>query len=199
MKDFKPDLKYGFWYRKPYSLSWEGWDEWEEFTKKQFPIQYRIRNGYQTIARNVKHYYKEIYWSVYRFFNPCHKDIRKAIPRQWRDISGLIVDVNFAMIKSFKEEADSSYVDWKYVEDQVKFKQWLDSAYNYITVERPTLEKQQSDAYPSHEDAQASLCGSKEKSYDELYGEVNRIEKLIDNTDTKILKEMIEYRDYMWT
>ena len=39
----------------------------------------------------------------------------------------------------------------------------------------------------------------KGKSYTELYGELNNIEELIAQTDTSILKQMIDYRDYMWT
>ena len=37
------------------------------------------------------------------------------------------------------------------------------------------------------------------KSYDEVYGEVNRIETLINEKDTKVITEMVKRRDYFWT
>ena len=37
------------------------------------------------------------------------------------------------------------------------------------------------------------------KTYDEIYGEVNRLEALIDKKDTKIITELIKKRDYFWT
>ena len=39
----------------------------------------------------------------------------------------------------------------------------------------------------------------KGKSYDELYGELNKMEMLINETDSAILKQMIDYREYFWT
>jgi hypothetical protein len=37
------------------------------------------------------------------------------------------------------------------------------------------------------------------KTYEELYGEVDRIKELINKKDTKILTEMIKNRDFFWT
>jgi hypothetical protein len=39
----------------------------------------------------------------------------------------------------------------------------------------------------------------KEYTYDQLYGNVNHMQKLIDETDTNIIKQMIDYREYFWT
>lgn len=107
----------------------------------------------------------------------------------------MIEDVGFAMIVAFKKEADESCVDWNGTENHRKFKNWLDSAADWIAVARPKLVQQMENAYPPHP-LPPELKG---KTYDELYGEVNRLEKLIEDTDTSILKQMIEYRDYMWT
>jgi len=46
-------------------------------------------------------------------FKPKNSRLRKAIPRQWRDVSSLIVDVNFEFIKAFYEdEYVDGVVDW---------------------------------------------------------------------------------------
>ena len=57
------------------------------------------------------------------------------------------------------------------------------------------LQKQRDGSYPSYPLAPEK----KGLSYEQLYSEVIRIEKLIDDTDSNILKQMIEYREYMWT
>lgn len=185
-----------FWYPVPASLSWDDWKTWRENTKKQYPVQYWLRETVpHWFAVRIKMPCRDLYWNIYRFFKPCHKDIRKAIPRQWSDITNLIIDVNFAMILSFKKESDESCVDWDGTPEHRKFKNWLDSAAGWINAARPALMRQQDNAYPPH----PLPDDMKNKSYDELYGEVNRIEQLIDETDTNILKQMIEYRGYFWT
>lgn len=187
-----------FWYKTPHSLEWNphddtvGWGAWKKETKKNYPIQYFFREDFTRFFRIRWIRLKELKYRIQCFFFPKHPEIRKAIPRTWTDISNLVVDLNFAMILSFKKEADESWVDWNGTEEHRKFKNWLDAAADWIQKTRPELEKQRDNSYPPP----AELKG---KSYDELYGEVNRVEKLINDTDTTIIKQMIEYRDYMWT
>lgn len=189
-------MKNKFWYPVPASQTWEDWETWRKNTKKQYPIQYWLREtAPHWFAIHIKWPYRELYWKVYRFFKPCHKDIRKVIPRQWSDIANLIVDVNFAMILSFKKEAESSFVDWDGTDDHRKFKNWLDSVVHWIEQGRPACEAQRDALYPPH----PLPPEMKNKSYDELYGELNKVEALIAETDSSILKQMIEYRDYFWT
>jgi hypothetical protein len=132
----------------------------------------------------------DISWKVYRYFVPAHKQIRNSIPRQWTDITELIIIVNFEFIKSFYEnEKDST--DWVGTSKQAaEFVVWLEEAYNYIKVERPRLEIQISQSYP-HFDAKGT--------YDELYGELNRLESLLEQKDTDILVEMIKKRGFFWS
>jgi len=145
--------------------------------------------------KNIKRSCRKLYWKIYHFFRPCHSDIRKAIPREWMDIADLIIDVNFAAILSFKKEADESWVDWDSTENHRKFKNWLDSTVHWIERGRPACEAQRDMLYPPY----PLPPEMKDKSYDELYGALNKVEELIAQTDTSILKQMVEYRDYFWT
>lgn len=193
---FSNKTNLNFWYQVPDSLSWDDWQSWRENIKAQYPIQYWFRETLpHWFAIQIKWPCRDLYWKIYRFFNPCHKDIRKAIPRQWSDIASLIVDVNFAMILSFHKEANESFVDWNGTPEHRKFKNWLDSAVHWIKEGRPACEAQRDMLYPPNP-LPPELKG---KSYTELYGELNNIEELIAQTDTSILKQMIDYRDYMWT
>lgn len=189
-------MKNKLWYSVPASLTWEDWEIWRKNTKKQYPFQYWARETVpHWFSIHIKWSCRELYWKVYRFFKPCHKSIRKAIPRQWRDIANLIVDVNFAMILSFKKEAEESFVDWDGTPEHRKFKNWLDSAVHWIKEGRPACEAQCDTLYPPH----PLPSEMKDRSYDELYGELDKVEALIAETDANILKQMIEYREYFWT
>jgi hypothetical protein len=134
------------------------------------------------------------------FFYPQNKRYRKVIPKVWNDVSGLIIIVNFEFIKGFYEdEYMAGTVDWEGSSpSHVKFAKWLESAYDYITIERPALLKQQDNSYPPLKtlDEMFNL-----DSYDEKvqYAEVRRIETLISKKDTKIITEMVKYREMLWT
>lgn len=181
------------WYNKPYSLELKKWAAWEKETKANYPIQFWFRETVPLWWGCHVYRFKELYWKVRHFFMPCHAEIRKAVPRGWTDVSNLILELNFAMITSFKKEADESWVDWD-EENQKPFKVWLDSAAEYVKTERPALLKEQDAAYPEFD-----LFDQDNKTYEELYGRVNELEKIITDKDNAILKQMIDYREYFWT
>lgn len=191
----KDSMKKPLWYKIPRVASLDAWHDWREQVKKDYPVQYFLRELIGDFQYSCHRMYRDTKYAIKCFFKPCHSDIRKAVPRQWADISSLIIDVNFAMILSFKKEADESWVDWKATENHQKFKNWLDTSAIWIKEGRPNLVELMMNAYPPHP-LPEHLRG---KSYDELYSEVNRIEALIDATDTNIIKQMIDYREYMWT
>jgi hypothetical protein len=184
-----------FWYKTPSALSWDDWESWRVNTRQQYPIQYFFREDVSLYFSIRWRRIKDLKYKIKCFFFPKHQEIRKAIPRTWTDLSDLVVDLNFAMILSFKKEADESWVDWDGTEGHRKFKNWLDAAADWIQKARPELEKQRDNSYPP----MGPFKDRSGKTYDELYGEVNRIEKLINETDSNIIKQMIEYRDYLWT
>jgi hypothetical protein len=188
-------MKKIFWYKEPQHMTLDGWDEWEQQTRKNYPFQFFFRESLPCFFRCKWARFCDLKYSIQCFFFPKHREIRKAIPRTWADISSLVVDVNFAMILSFKKEADESCVDWDGSPEHRQFKNWLDSSYHWITVGRPNCEAQRDKLYPPH----PLPLEMKGFTYDQLYGSLNKIEQLIDETNTTILKQMIEYREYMWT
>lgn len=148
-------------------------------------------------------------------FCPRNKKIRDAVPRSWADITSLIVDVNFAMIKQFYEdEYLLGIVDWEgSSEGHKKFEQWLKEAYAYVAHKRPSLEVERDNSYPPSKpfnewfEEKAVLENGRKVyqmkddgiPYEVKYKDVIRLDKEIEENDTKFLKEMIEYRDYFWT
>jgi len=147
-------------------------------------------------------------------FKPKNSRLRKVIPRQWRDVSCLIVDVNFEFIKAFYEdEYLDGVVDWNDTEHHKEFAEWLEKSYLYITKERPELEKEKENSYPKTsvdffnifekivDEQGRTLYQMKDDGipYDVKYAEVNRLEKIIEDTDTEILTQIIKRREYFWT
>jgi len=156
------------------------------------------------------------YDKIRPIFAPENNRIRKAIPRTWTDTSHLIEIINFEFIKSFYEtEYLHGHTDWEGTgEHAVAFAKWLESAYNYITIERPQLEKDMDNAYPPHQPLKEMFvpCETddkgkvkmfkmtpREESYEELYGEVNRLEQLIQDKDSDILTQLVKYRYFFWS
>ena len=192
VKDFSASVKkinivdpatYKSTWRTKFNLS--VWLPWLMFKKNlSYKIPYKIRTA----------------WYEFKcFFNPKNKKYRAAIPNTWTDVCVLIENVNFAFIKGFYEdEYKSEWVDWEASgQHAAKFAKWLEKAYQYVTVERPQLQKDLDAAYPPL--TAKRLTEIKRETYETDYAEVHRLEKLICDKDTKILKDVIEYRQYFWT
>lgn len=157
-------------------------------------------------------------WQMYYYdyikpiFKPCHDKLRKSIPRQWRDITSLIVDVNFKFIEVFYEdEYKADIVDWEATPHHKQFAEWLEKAYSYIKHERPKLQEEMDNSYPPSKpfDEMFKLTTTNGKRMFELiddgipyevkYADVIRLEKLIESKDTEILTELIKNREMFWT
>lgn len=161
--------------------------------------------------------WKMCYYDKIRpIFAPENNCIRKAIPRTWVDTSHLIEIINFEFIKSFYEtEYLHGSTDWEGTgEHAIAFAKWLELAYDYITIERPQLEKDMDAAYPSPRPIEEMFTPceiddkgkvkmfkmvERKESYEELYGEVNRLEQLIQDKDLEILTQLVKYRHFFWS
>ena len=112
------------------------------------------------------------------------------------------------------EDFQDGMPDWEGTgEHAVEFAKWLESAYDYITIERPKLEKDMDNAYPplrpmeewfepcdTDDKGKVTMLKMKDdgKTYEEKYGEVNRLEQLIQDKDLDILTQLVKYRHFFW-
>jgi hypothetical protein len=170
--------------------------------------------GYRSLWDLLPFTWGRFYYDhVKTIFAPCHSRIRKSIPRRWSDLTEVIVSVNFEIIKSFYEdEMMHGHVNWDASPPHRKFKKWIEKVYIYITKERPQLLIDLDKAYPelttslicrdinyNEKGERVTQIKTDNKTYEELYGEVDRIEKLIDKNDSQYIIEMIKFRKYFWT
>ena len=108
--------KWGFWYKLPQYLPWDNFEEtekdggWGEFyarIKKEYPVQYFIR---EVVWKNIdikcyraKSKFED--WWIY-LFEPQHNELRAAIPRNWADLDSCITNFLYACIISYVEKED---------------------------------------------------------------------------------------------
>lgn len=147
---------------------------------------------------NAEYWWHDLAWGIYRWFKPCHQPVRDAIPRAWCDCTELILQVNFAIIKEFVENEKDS-VTWDDPERPglMAAGKWLRDSYDYITKHRGELQDQYSQALSCSNNL--PLETRKAMSYEQKYGESNRIEQEIDDRDKQVLLGLAEHRQWMWT
>lgn len=137
-------------------------------------------------------------WSIYRWFNPCHKQVRSAIPNKWIDSTELILLVNFTIIKEFVENEMDSVV-WDDVDRPTVFAagKWLKESYEYITKQRDEMQARYNKALTIASDLPSET--RKQMTYEQQYGDTNRIEAEIDKRDRRVLLGLAKYRQWLWT
>jgi hypothetical protein len=145
------------------------------------------------------YYWRDLKYKISCFFNHRNKWVIKAIPREWRDKDTVFEEILFAGIINFVEGEEAlTTVEWsKEHEEKIL------EIYHWAKTGRHELEKKMMAAYPKEnpifKDGKFNYTNCSKKSYEELYGEVNRLENLLNDTNTKHLVWLIENRAILWT
>lgn len=186
--------KFGF-YCVPNALESEnsilsGWSAWRDWIKKEYPVQYFFREYLGQEIYYIGWRLRDAYYNLKCQIFPWHGKVRNSIPKTWIDCSELVRIVNFAILEDFYDEILKNPVEIPDKERQQKFELFLNESIHYIRIGRAELERQLDAAYPPHE---------RQGSYQELYSEVDRIEKLIHAKDSQVLNGIIEWREALWT
>jgi len=123
------------------------------------------------------------------FFFPQNRWATKCIPRSWSDKVELIPEFLYAAIINFVEgEKALETIVWS-ESGETKIKE----IYHWAKYIRHEMREQISKAYPELNPHDIF------KSYEELYGEVNRLESEYDRIETEHLTWMIQNRAKLWT
>jgi hypothetical protein len=148
------------------------------------------------------------------FFNPRQKWLTKKIPNHWCDKVELIRIVLFECLVNFvdgekcfevlcwgEDKEDHKYYgeNWQQiVKEKQEEKAKILKCYDYITKQRPQLSIDLNKAYPKF-DIDDLFRIKLKQSYQETYGEVIRIEELIEKLDNETLSTILELRERLWT
>lgn len=197
---------FGPWYLQPYAMAmdwsfdpdeenYKGWRAFDKYVKKEYPIQYFFRNLDELsifVFLNSKKYkiQQEIIYPIKCFFNSRNKNIQKQIPNTYKPIGYIIEDVLFEIFlndylpdKKENWETDSESGIWP--------KKALEchKIYNW-TQERKKLKSEIKEKWLKH----SRRNYPKNVSYEEIYGEINSLEKNLEDGDTEALKWIVENR-----
>jgi hypothetical protein len=160
--------------------------------KFRWPVQYFLR---ETLGLKFFRFRLKDFWynQVSARLRPRQKWLTDQIPKTWADKVWLIPNVNFYMVIDFVEgEKCFDQTDYDASgEEGVRFAKELKECYKYVKTERASLEELLSESYPDRD----TMTGD----YSVDYKEVNRLEKLITETDTKWLVWIVTNRDFFWT
>lgn len=186
----------GWWYRNIASFTMDSAfdrtepDKYYKFLKKEFPVQYFFREYLHRKLSWYKFYWSNTYYDKIRpIFAPQNTRLRNIIPRTWSDITELIPNFLFECLKKFKEE-ECDNINWESDEPHKKFYDELQFWYSYITIERDLMSVQISNSYPPR---------NAKGTYEELYGELNRLEEELKTKDTECLTWIINNREAFWS
>ena len=172
-------------------------------------------------------YWWDLRYKINAFFNPRQKWLTKTIPNTWFDKTALIPHLLFTCLvhyvedeKGLQDQTDWSddlekgHVSQEYVDSVKNTDNELREVYNYIKTERPDLEKQHQNSYPTRkskgvddlfvetEDGNFTMRSCEDlygMPYKEAYAETTRLEKLIEEKDMWAMQTIVKHYQKLWT
>lgn len=171
------------------------------------------------------YYWYDIKYKIDAFFNPRQKWLTKTIPNTWCDKTSLIPHLLFTCLVHYveKEEGlrdehdytqdlEKGYVSQEYVDSVLTTDRELREVYNYIKTERPDLNNQLENSYPTPTkvndffvkdvNGHYTMRSCEEvygMSYKKAYAKVRSIEAKIEKKDVWAMKTIIKHYQKMWT
>lgn len=142
-------------------------------------------------------FWEHVKYTVVCWFNPRQKWLTKQIPNTWCDKPELIRAVLFATLVDFVE-SEMDNVNWTWNDNIANVAMEIKRCYQYITKDRPELEQLMDKAYPDSPENLMNFKMTKDE-YHIKYGEVNRLEALIQKNDDDVLETIVKIREYLWT
>lgn len=158
----------------------------------------------------MKYKIKNLFYAVDTFFRPRQKWLTKKIPKTWCDKVELLPLLMFEILIRFVEEENGIaqlHLDWtedvekgfvsqEYVDNIKSIYSELEKTYYYVKTERKTLESALDKAYS---DVPIWPNIASLKSYNEVYSEVIRIEKEIEEKDFAAMYTIVKHHQVLWT
>ena len=155
------------------------------------------------------HYWRHDVWykQISSRLWPRQKWLTSKIPRTWIDKDTLLELCVFESILHYVEGEgaleyfDSSQSDPTYPEFQKKFDKEVKEMYQLITITLPALQEAQNRAWAKVPEWNFGVMRKQmdKKTYDEIYGPINRLEEEIDDLKTKIMVWAVTNRGSIWT
>jgi len=155
----------------------------------------KLQNRYPFLC---PYFWRDLKYKISCLFKHRNPWVNKAIAREWRDLDHIYEEILFAGIINYVEGEECFKKNTWINPEEIIYKRQIEKIYHWAKTGRYDLQKQINNAYPSFDD-NFSLSAIKAKTYNELYGEVNRLEKILRDTNTKHLVWLVKNRGILWT
>ena len=192
-------------------------DLFDEELAKTYPIQFYLRECWrkhkpvrwlEIELYSFNRMFRDFYYKwIKRTFKPFNKEIRAQIPtREWKDLRDMIPDVLYAMIIHYVEKdngAEMTEIDYskpdeygerEFLEKRNQERSMILQIYGWAKSGRAYTRKKIEEALDeAHKNRKKGL------TYEEQYGEMEKLEKYLVEKDTKYLTWIVENREILWT
>lgn len=169
---------------------------------------------YERIPENIRmkgYALRRAYWKIHDLVQPKQRWLTKNIPNNWQDKVTLIPDILFDCIIHFVEQEKCfEQVDYEWSEEHRKFGEELRACYVWakgreetqarIWKTMPKSERSFDEMFEKMDDGSGNYeyIPDETKSYDELYGEHNRLTKEFEDTDIVWMRWIVENHQDLW-
>jgi hypothetical protein len=188
---------FGFWYRLPKLYEWGG-ERFEDYWKKHYPIQFRIREGIENLLISISVFKDKLIDNTWTRIFPKNAWARKTIPHTYSDKPELIQDFLFASIIDFVDNEPTEYTDWESSKEHKQTWETINKLYKFskhtLPARRKRLDEMMSELYD-----EKSLMEFVDKSDDPRYEEMSALEKQTESEIQQNLLEIVKIRQYLWT
>ncbi len=191
--------------RKPDSLSYEGWEEWEKKVKKESPILYFIFEVIPDCFSSIRRYFLDIkYYILYRTTKKYHV-VKTDLEPGYHDLDTRLIHSAFSLLVNFVEkEKGLERIDWSWTDEHRRVEKEIIDLYTWWKCSRSCREEI-FDSYhrPEKEPSfrQMMLFNLDNEETREYY---NYLDKLVNQEekwfkeDTENLKRLIDIRSHLW-
>lgn len=199
MKEFEIKTeKVWYWptklYVKPFALSMEDWETFDNKVKKEFPLQYFFRDilveKYWIWRRKLN----DLWWKIKNHIRNPRKEMKSTVfPSEYRDLPEIIFNFNSEVVKEIYER-EKYFEHWSASSDcrqpkRQKFEKELKKYYKYITVDRNKMYDQVNELMEKNHKIPF-------KQRDDKW--VKKLDQ-IDKLDNKMCIWVSSNREYFWT
>ena len=198
MKELEIETKkVWFWpnetYVKPFALSMEDWEAFDNKVKKNYPVQYFFRNFLVVKYWILKRKINDFVWKLRHYVKNPRTEMRDIVfPSRYEDLPEIIINFNIQIVKELVER--EKY--FEHFESQLKarnkrgqFERDLKKYYHYVTITREEMTKEVADLL-----SKDNMLPFK-KGSNLWTKKIKKIEKL----DEEMIIWIAKYRQYFWT
>lgn len=127
-------------YREPFALSMEDWKQFNDYAKKNHPIEFFFRYTLNNYLGKWENRFSMLYYKIKNIiFNPRAKMRKAVFPAEYHDLPSIIDQFHFEVIKEFIDREKCFEVNVYGDKEGKQFKKQILAYYKYITKDREAL------------------------------------------------------------